>query len=79
MSEIEQRYVIKFLYAKKFALDRIVVELAPVYGEQGYAKKAVEDWIHQVKSGRPDMEDGAKHGHPPLDDVDARILACLSH
>jgi hypothetical protein len=71
--------VIKFLYAKKFTLDRSVTELASVYGEQTYAKKAVEYWIHQVKLGRSDMEDEAKHGRPPLDNVDARILACFSH
>jgi hypothetical protein len=46
MSEIEQRYVIKFLYVKKFALDRIAAERASVYGEQAYAKKTVEHWIH---------------------------------
>jgi hypothetical protein len=79
MSEIEQRDVIKFLYAKKVALDRIPPELAPVGGEQAYAKKAVEYWIHPAKLGGSDMEDEAKHGRPPLDDVDVRILACLSH
>jgi hypothetical protein len=42
MSEIEQRHVIRFRYAKKFALDRIVAQLASVYGEQADAKKAVE-------------------------------------
>jgi hypothetical protein len=42
MSEIEKRYVVNFLNAKKFALDRIVAELASVYGEQAYAKRAVE-------------------------------------
>jgi hypothetical protein len=33
MDEIEQIYVIKFFYAKKFALDRIMAELATVYAE----------------------------------------------
>jgi hypothetical protein len=71
--------VTKFLYAKKFALDRIVAELALVYGEQVYAKKAVEYWIHQVKLGKSDLGDEAKHRRPPFDDVDARILVWLSH
>jgi hypothetical protein len=79
ISEIEQRRAIKFLYAEKFALDRILAEFASVSGEQAYAKKAVEYWIHQVELGRSDMEDEVKHGRPPHDDVDARILACLSH
>jgi hypothetical protein len=79
MSEIEQRYVIKFFDVKRFALDRIVAEFASVSGEQASAKKAVEYWIQQVKFGRLDMKEEGKHGHPPLDDVDARILACLSH
>jgi hypothetical protein len=77
--KIEQRYVIEFLDAKKFALDRITAELASVYGEQAYAKKVVEYWIHQINLGRSDLEDEAKHGPPPLGDVDARILAGLSH
>jgi hypothetical protein len=42
MNEIHQRYVIKVLDAKKFALDRIVAELASVFGEQAYVKKGVE-------------------------------------
>jgi hypothetical protein len=79
MSNIEQRYVIKCLYAKKFALDRIMAELASVDGKQIYAKKAMEYWIHQVKLRRSDMENEAKHGCPLFDVVHARILACLSH
>jgi hypothetical protein len=71
--------MIKFLCAEKFALDRIVAELASVDGEQADAKKAVEYWIRQVELGQSDMEDEAKHGRPPFDDVDARILACLSY
>jgi hypothetical protein len=77
MSAIEKRYLVNFLNAKKFALDRIVAELASVYGEQAYGKKVVEYWIHQIKLGRSDMEDEAKGGRPLLDDVDARILTCL--
>jgi hypothetical protein len=61
LSEIEQRYVLEFLCAKKFALDRIVAELTSVYEEQAYAKTAVEYWIHQVKLGRSDMEDEVRH------------------
>jgi hypothetical protein len=61
MSEIEQRYVIKFLYAKKFALDRIVADLASVSGEQAYVMKAVGYWIHQGKLRRSDLEDEARH------------------
>jgi hypothetical protein len=38
MSEIEQRYVIKFLYTKRFALDRTAAELALVDGEGADAK-----------------------------------------
>jgi hypothetical protein len=78
MNEIDQRYVIKFLDTKKFVPDRIVAELASVYEEQAYAKKAVKYWIHQVKLGKSDIEDESKHG-PPLDNVDARTLAGFSH
>jgi hypothetical protein len=77
MTEIEQRYVIEFIHAKKFGLDQIVAQLASVCGEQAYAKKR---WrIGSAKSGRPDMEDEEKRGRLLLDDVDAIILACLSH
>jgi hypothetical protein len=79
MSKIEQRYVIKFLYAKKVALDRIVAEFASADREQAHAKKMVEYWTRQIKLGRSNMEDEAKHDRPPLDDIHARILAWLSH
>jgi hypothetical protein len=46
MREIEQRYVMKRLEANKFALDRIVAELALVHGEQTSAPKAVVYRIH---------------------------------
>jgi hypothetical protein len=42
MTEIEQRYVIRFRDAEKFSLNRIVAELASVSGEQADAKKVVE-------------------------------------
>jgi hypothetical protein len=77
-SEIEEREMIKFLDAKRFVLDRIVAELASVDGEQVYRKNAVEYWIGQVKLGSSDVEDEAKHGRPPLHDMDARILAGLN-
>jgi hypothetical protein len=48
--------VIKFLDTKQFVPDRIVAELASVYGEQAYAKKAVKYWIHQVELGKSDMD-----------------------
>jgi hypothetical protein len=39
---LDTLYVIKFLHTKKFNFSAIVAELAPAYGEQTYAKKAVE-------------------------------------
>jgi hypothetical protein len=42
INKIDQRYVIKFLDAKKVALDRITAELASVCGEQAPAKRAME-------------------------------------
>jgi hypothetical protein len=77
MTEVEQRYVIKVLNAKKFTLNGIITELALVYGEQAYAKKVVEYSVHQVKLGRTTMEDEVKLGRLPLDDNDGRILTCL--
>jgi ABC-type proline/glycine betaine transport system substrate-binding protein len=56
MTEVEQRYVIKFLHTTKFSLSEIVAEFASVDGEQASAKKAVEYWMHQVKLGRTVME-----------------------
>jgi hypothetical protein len=41
VTEIEQRYVITFLHAKKCGLDQIVAELASVYREQAHAKKVM--------------------------------------
>jgi hypothetical protein len=78
MTEGEQRYVIKFLDAKKFTLNRIVAEIVSVYGEQAYTQKAVVHWVHQVKLGSLTMEDEVNPSPLPLDDIDRRILVCLS-
>jgi hypothetical protein len=79
MTEVEQRYLIKSLHAKKFHFSGIVAELASADGEQACAKKPVEYWVDQVKLGRTVMENEVKPGRPPLEDIDERILACLSH
>jgi hypothetical protein len=42
MIEVEERYVIKSLDAKKFALNGIVTGLTLAHREQVHAKKAVE-------------------------------------
>jgi hypothetical protein len=78
ITEVEQRHVITFADVKKFGLRQIVAEHTSVYGEQGCPKKTREHWIHQVKLGRMDMNDEARPGRLPLDDVGAIILACLS-
>jgi hypothetical protein len=70
--------VINFLHTKKFNLSGIIAELATADGEQACAKKAVENWVHQVKLGRTAMEDEMKPGRLLLDDLHGRILACLS-
>jgi hypothetical protein len=78
MTEVEHRYVIKFLHTRKFSLSRIVTELASVYGEQPSAKKVVEYSVHQVRLGRTFLEDQVKPGGPSLDDIGGRILTCLN-
>jgi hypothetical protein len=78
MTEVEQRPVIKFLFVKKFTLNGIAAWIASVYGEQPYRKKAVEYWGDQAKPGRTTMEAKMKPGRLPLDDIEGRILACLS-
>jgi hypothetical protein len=75
---VGQKYVIKFLDAKKFALNGIVAAGTSVHGEQTPAKKAVKYWAHQVKLGQTTMEDEVKPAHLPLDDIEGRIMAYLS-
>jgi hypothetical protein len=67
MAEIKRTYVIGCLHAKKFGPEQIV-------GEQAHPKKEIEYWIHQVKSGRSDMENEANLGRLPVDNCDPRIL-----
>jgi hypothetical protein len=42
-------------------------------------KESGGERIHQIKLRSTDMGNKAKPGRLPLDDVDARILGCLSH
>jgi hypothetical protein len=42
MAEMEQRYMIKSLHARKFEVDEIMAELASAHGEEAYATKVME-------------------------------------
>jgi len=75
--DLEQRYVIKFLRTKGLKLPAIVQELSNTYGADAYPETDVKYWIHELKLGREDLHDQGGPGRPPLDDVDAKILALL--
>jgi hypothetical protein len=60
VTNVEQRYVIKCLYAMKVGLHQIVAQLTSTDGEHADAKGSVKYWIHQVRLGRTDMGDEAR-------------------
>jgi hypothetical protein len=47
--EIEQRYVVSYLYRKGMKLPAIVAGLAAVYHEDAFGENRVKHWPHEIK------------------------------
>jgi hypothetical protein len=72
--EIEQLYVLSYLYRKKMKLPAIIAELAAVHHEDAFDENKVKYWPHQMKLHGSDLSDRPSSGRSPLEDLDARIL-----
>jgi hypothetical protein len=69
--------IIRFLSNEEIAADEITTRLQAQFAEYAYKLRTVRFWIGEVRFGRQEVHDEIRTGKPPLDDVDAKILAIL--
>jgi hypothetical protein len=78
MMEYDQRMVIPFLSNEGIAADEITTRLQKRFAEHASKLRTVRFWIGEGRFDRQDFHDEIRTGRPPLDDVDAEILAILN-
>ena len=54
---IEQRGVVRFLWAKGMAANDIHKEMLPMYGEHCLSHQAAHNWVQDFSEGRTSIED----------------------
>jgi len=59
---IEQRGVVRFLWAKGMAAKDIHKEMLPMYGEHCLSHQAVHNWVQKFSEGRTSIEDEHRVG-----------------
>ena len=59
---IEQRGVVRFLWAKGMAAKDIHKEMLPMYGEHCLSRQAVRNWVQKFSEGRTSIEDEHRVG-----------------
>ena len=60
---IEQRGVVRFLWAKMEAKD-IHKEMLPTYGEHCLSRQAIHNWVQKISEGWTSIEDEHRAGRP---------------
>jgi hypothetical protein len=75
MMEHDQRVIIRFLSNERIAANEITIKLQEQFAEHVYKLRTVRFWIGEMRFGHHDLHEEIRTGTPPLDDVDARILA----
>jgi hypothetical protein len=58
----EQRYIVRFVWAKGLNARYIHKEMFPVYGGKCLPRKAVHNWIEKFSQGRSKVADDARPG-----------------
>ena len=61
---IEQRGVVRCLWAKGMAAKDIHKEMLPMYGEHCLSRQAVHNWVQKFSEGRTNIEDEHRVGRP---------------
>jgi hypothetical protein len=77
--EYDQRVIIKFLLNEGADARDIEDRLQAQVGEHAYKLRTIQFWIIEARLGRQDLHDEIRTGRPPLDDLDAKILAMLDN
>jgi len=61
---IEQRGIVRFLWAKKMKAQDIHKEMLPMYGEHHLSRQAVHNWMQKFSEGQTSIEDEHRAGQP---------------
>ena len=61
---IEQRGVVRFLWAKNMEAKDIHKEMLPMYGEHCLSLQAIHNWVQKFSEGRTSIEDEHRAGRP---------------
>jgi hypothetical protein len=65
--EIEERYVIKFLFKESCSGEEIHKRLTTVYRAPCYAQRTVFSWMQRVKLGQTILVDAPRYAHSSLE------------
>jgi hypothetical protein len=69
--------IIQFLYKEKVYPAQIHRRLAAQYGLEPYSLRSIQQWCQLFDCGRQNLHDDPRSGRPPINHLDAKILACL--
>jgi hypothetical protein len=61
-TKIEQRGVVRFLWAKNMKAKDIHKEMLPMYGGHCLSRQAVHNWVQKFSEGRTSIEDEHRVG-----------------
>jgi hypothetical protein len=73
----EQRIIIQFLHREKVHPTKIYRRLAAQYGFETHSLWSVQHWCRFFDCGRQNFHNAPRPGKPPIDHLDAKIIACL--
>jgi hypothetical protein len=71
----EQRAIIEFRHKEKVHRTQIQRILAAQYGLETYSLRSVQHECQLFDCGRQNMHDDSRFGRPPIDHLDAKIIA----
>jgi hypothetical protein len=73
----EQRVIIQFLHTEKVHPTQIHRKLASQYGLEIYSLRSVQNWCQLFDCRHRNLHDDPRSGRPPINHLDAKIIACL--
>jgi hypothetical protein len=73
----EQRIIIQLLHKEKVHPIQIHRRLAAQHGFETCSLRNVQHWCQLFDCGRQSLHNDRRSGRPPIDHLDAKIIACL--
>jgi hypothetical protein len=73
----EQRFIIQFFHKGKIHPTQIHRRFAVQYGVETNSLRGVQHWCQLFECGRQNLYGDPRSGRPPIDHLDATIVACL--